>query len=114
MKSILIAVLSLFLFFGVALAEEEGYVYHDYSNVYEFNLGDGNSVIVVGSDNTSIYVPANDEKEVVPNQITFSGDMINIVLMKTEIYSEGIQKYEKIILRIPSEVAIEGLIHWEQ
>lgn len=110
-KTLLLSVLFLFMVGSVFAAD---YIYHDHSNAYEFNLGDGNSILVVGSENTTISLPAADNKEIVPNQITFSGDMINFVLMRTEIISDGVQKYEKIVLRLPSDVVVEGLKHWEQ
>ena len=115
MKSILIAVLSLFLFFGVALAEEE--VYNDNSVQTYIDLGNGDgAIIILGNDNnTTIYLPENNPDEFiqVPNEVTFSGNKTHIVMMDTEIINEGVVTiYKKIVLILKPDGW--ELVWWEQ
>ena len=114
MKSILIAVLSLFLFFGVALAEGE---YPHPSIEYHINLGSGDgALLILGSDNNTIYLPENNKEEFfqVPNQVTFSGDKIRVVMMDTDIMDTFgvVTTYKKVVLVLDPDGW--ELIWWEQ
>lgn len=87
-------------------------VINDNSVHHHINLGDGNSIIIFGDGNT-IYLPANDPVEIVPNQVTFSEENVRIVLMDTEILVDGVStRYKKIVLVLGPDKW--DLVWWEQ
>ena len=74
----------------------------DNSVHYYIELGDGNSIIIFGDGNT-IYLPANDPVKIVPNQVTFAGEDVRIVMQQTEIIVDGIATtFSKVVLVLNS------------
>ena len=93
MKSILIAVLSSFLFFGVALAEEEVYTDNSIDNSVEYviDTGDGVTIVIHGDGNiVTVGGGLTDENEQVLNKIYLKGDVWYEITGPTEIEVDGI------------------------
>lgn len=84
----------------------------DHSVQYHISLGDGNSIIVFGDGNT-IYLPKNDPVEITPNQVTFSGDVVRVVLTDTDIITDGVtSRFKKVVLILGKDGW--DVVWWEQ
>ena len=73
-------------------------------NVYTIDLGDGQGAILIFGDNNTVYLPDVSETEITPNEITVSGDRVNLVLTDTDLIVGGIKtRYSKLVFILEGE-----------
>lgn len=88
MKTILIAILSVFLFLGTAFAED---LPADSSVQYIVNVGDGTTLVIFGNENTTTVGQALDEEQKpIYNKIYLKGDVWYEISGVTEIEIDGV------------------------
>lgn len=101
MRYLLCIIMILFLAMPVMAEEQEQEVQ---GNVYTVDLGDGQGSILIFGDNNSVYLPEQNEEEIIPNEITMQENRINMVLTDTDLIVDGIKtRYSKLVFILTGE-----------
>ncbi len=99
MKKLFLTLLILAWLAVPAMAEEA-------TNVYTIELGSGQGAILIFGDNNTVYLPPVEKEiqEVKPNELTVSGDRVNLVLTDTDFIMHGIKtRYSRLVFVLTGE-----------